>query len=139
MIYVDTISKKSELFGNLLDVWTLEALPIYGNPRCPNCGEVIVNDIIMPMTNRCSLCKRPFHEDDVVEIEAFEVNEQEIHASQDTHFSVDPYRNDIVIYRSAYYRLIGDRKVFCFGHKWFDGEEAPYTVYSVRTDKEVEA
>ena len=29
-------------------------------------------------------------------------------------------------------------KAYCFGHDWFDGERAPYPVYSVKTGKLVE-
>lgn len=28
-------------------------------------------------------------------------------------------------------------KTYCFGHDWFDGKEAPYPIYDVKTDKEV--
>jgi len=31
----------------------------------------------------------------------------------------------------------GPCKCYCFGHDWFDGEQAPYKVYSVDTGKEV--
>lgn len=60
---------------------------------------------------------------------------------------------DIFVYKSAFYALCalcspcapnagdlaskGDYKTYCFDHGWYEGDKAPYKVYSVETGKEI--
>lgn len=34
-------------------------------------------------------------------------------------------------------RAMADNRAYCLGHDWFDGEKAPYPVYSVETGKQI--
>ena len=69
------------------------------------------------------------------------------------YFAICGEDGDIFIERSPYYTLCeycspcapgagylmspGDVRAYCFGHDFFEGETAPYKVYSVETGEEV--
>ena len=130
----------------------------YGEATCPKCGNAAVDsgdDSIPPTDQRedwdykgndyaCVDCKYTFWSD-----EAF--GEDPIGWSIDdgAYKVVDCLDNDAMVLKAPYYTFAqfcspcvpgagnldlpvdGGVKCYCFGHDWFEGDKAPYPVYSV--------
>jgi len=115
---------------------------------CPACGQELKKGFD---AKRCPTCYKVFEDGDFDYIEpSYYIKSDGYVAEQGNDDS------DIIIIKSPYYTLCqfcspcapgaGDLmnhtpdgiKAYCFGHDWFDGERAPYPVYSVKTGKLVE-
>jgi len=141
--------------------WNEHSESYYGKPSCPECGgsvrtyreerhahylsEFCCSDYA------CEKCKKVFDSQAVFPESplSFFVKEKDIVAQQSGDDS------DIFIFKSLYYSMSSfcspcapgagyllnpntdGVKTYCFGHDWFDGEVAPYPVYSVKTNKRV--
>ena len=154
--------------NELLQAWCDESEAEYGPPTCPDCGNELdkVEDVdradIEPEHIAvfddadgeywCMMCNKDVDDDglwDYVEPICHYIDNNGLKA---TCSSDD---GDIFVILSPYYTLCeycspcapgagylineGDVKAYCFGHDWFDDGKAPYTVYSVETDRIVGA
>jgi len=130
--------------------WYDDAELIYSKPFCPYCGGSLSKSPSEYTKSKCPHCKHPFeiHDDeDSQSLEGFQYKNENFEAHQ---IEEDP---DIFVTKSPFYTLCkfcspcapgagyllnkGDVKAYCFGHEWFDGGEAPYKIYDVKTDKEI--
>lgn len=122
--------------------------PVYANV-CPLCGEDISPDFLFTDFT-CPNCAEMVDENDFDLVEPVsEKIEGEYKAYVDD-------RGDCILTKSPYYTYaqfaspcfpggcyllnplktaMPDNKCYCFGHDFFDDNEAPYTVYSVKTDE----
>jgi hypothetical protein len=130
--------------------WGDSSEPEYGN-YCPHCGNEPESGNDIHEMKRCPLCYKKLGETDFYEEEpiAWKIDDGEYKAESDSN-------GDIFIFQSPYYTYaqfcspcapgachlnnplespIEDNKCYCFGHDFFDEEKAPYTVYSVETNK----
>lgn len=127
----------------VLQAWADDSKPNYGEIKCSNC-----NADLSDFPDECPECGRDTITDyDFLEPINFILDDGEYEAESDD-------TGDIIITKSPYYTLCsfcspcapgagyltskGDVKAYCFGHDFFDDNKAPYTVYDVQTDKEVE-
>ena len=135
----------------VLQAWFDESIPYYGKGECSECGTEF--DTLDEMPEICSECGRNFEEhSDMDWIEAvshfYTGDGYQAEASTDS--------GDIFITESPYFTYAqfcspcapgavhlenpldtkeDNNKGYCFGHDWFEGDVAPYPVYSVKTGK----
>jgi hypothetical protein len=132
----------------------------YGSPTCGHCGADAVEydneahgdyDCGRGCSDfACEECEKVFDSSDAYGDEPIS------HNLDDGEYlaTMDQY-GDIFILKSPYYTRAGfcspcapgachlsspcddGEKCFCFGHDWFEGDKAPYTVYRVSDDTEV--
>ena len=135
--------------------------PDYGDPHCPKCGDPAE---AMPEGDDpvgedwtddgsdyiCRSCKYAFESYD-----AFTDESSGFTYDQDGYSLTDCLDTDLFILKSPYYTFARfcspcvpgagnldnpdpeGAKTYCLGHDWFEGEKAPYPVYSVETGEEV--
>ena len=129
-----------------LDSWIYEELEsFYGPPYCPECCDQVV-DSETEGDFYCERCKKTYWSE-----ECFPDSPVSQTIDKDGYQAqLDEY-NDIFIFKSPYFTYAGfcspcapgaghlrtitpdGVKTYCFGHDWFEGDEAPYPVYSVET------
>lgn len=145
---------------NCLGEFAIEEFePDYGEPTCPNCGNEVeqYNDKTRSKYEKlilftCENCKQNYYSE-----ECFG-DEPVSRTLENTQYTAPlDSDGDIFITRSPYYTHaqfcspcapgachLGNPvdssgpKAYCFGHDWFDGEKAPYPVYSVKDGSLVE-
>ena len=145
---------------NNLVHWALDNFEAnYGKPSCGHCGgdAVEYDDEKHSDYERrgfrdyaCEECERVFDSSDAYRDEPIghNLDDGEYLATMDQY-------GDVFILKSPYYTRAGfcspcapgachlsspcddGEKCFCFGHDWFEGDKAPYTVYRVSDDTEV--
>lgn len=144
----------------VLQAWSDSSEAMYGDPRCSECGNRAEeyqdqdgdSDDWEVAEHECSVycctgCRRIFGSESAFPDEPLEfvLDDGEYFASQGSD-------GDIFILKSPYYThsqfcspcapgagyLMSPceegPKTYCFGHDWFDSEEAPYPVYRVKDD-----
>lgn len=134
----------------VLQAWCDSSEPDYGKPHCPKCGNEVI-DSNGNKDYRCKKCRQFYWSDQVYGDEALghTLDDGEYKATADSY-------GDIFILSSPYYTLCEycspcapgagyimnsvehGVKAYCFGHDWFDDQQAPYPVYSVATNELVE-
>ena len=141
--------------GAVGSAWYDESEAKYGKPTCPDCFNELDNsedfeDDTIEDEYYCSHCQKGIdgYREDIYPEEPLSFDyEQDGYAAQQTDGV------DIFILKSDYYTLCnycspcapgagyllseGTIKAYCFAPDWFEDEEAPYKVYSVKTGKEV--
>lgn len=138
----------------------------YGDPHCPKCGNKVLesshSDLFPQEEDEpdwfdgqdyvCLDCKECFYSDEVTPDEAIGW-----HYESDGYKLCDCLDNDIFVLASPYYTFAqfcspcvpgagnldspcdSGPKSFCLGHDWFDDGKAPYRVFRVVDDVEIEA
>jgi predicted nucleic-acid-binding Zn-ribbon protein len=139
----------------------------YGDPTCPKCGNTAIDsgDDRIPATDdredwdykgndyACIDCKSTFWSDACYSDEPLGW-----HIDDGDYKVVDCLDSDAMVIESPYFTYAAfcsqclpgacsldspiepdnlSAKCYCFGHEWFDGGVAPYTVYSVETGEVV--
>lgn len=139
--------------------WSDSAEPDYGEPACPKCGNAVVEcgdfeGDIDAFDRECGSCSDYVCEPCQSVYDSSEVFGDE---PQDWSYEGDGYSLgtcldvNVFVLASPFYTFApfcspcvpgaGDLdnacedgvKTFCLGHDWFEGEKAPYPVYSVET------
>ena len=141
--------------SGVLQAWSDVSVPDYGTIECPKCNKEQEPDY------ECEFCGAELDDYSMVEAQGFtyEGEGYACQAGQDgdifvmkspfftyaqfcspcapgaVHLEnpIEPKTNTVGI---GYLRQRHNRG-YCFGHDWFEGEKAPYRVYSVETGKEV--
>ena len=129
---------------NDLNEWAWESFePVYGPESCPECSSDLVDG--EDRDYYCLECKKAYWSDELFSDPlGWSLDDGEYKAEYDEH-------GDIFLLESPYFtyaafcspcapgaghlRSITPNGVrtYCFGNDWFDGEKAPYHVYSVKT------
>lgn len=140
--------------------------PYYGKPHCPRCraeAKAITNndrteefDDYKFAEHECSdfscdNCKYVFSSESAFPDEPIGLSYE-----NNNYVITDCLDTDLFIIKSPFYTFAQfcspcvpgagnlnspcptGPKTYCLGHEWFDGEKAPYTVYSVETGETVE-
>lgn len=133
--------------NDLLQTWADESKAIY-EYHCPKCGSRLKQGC---EAKRCSSCKTRIEDGDLAEMDpiGFVYQTKALRAQQSFD---DP---DIFITKSPFFtycqfcspcapgagnlrtplKYPHGVKTYCFGPDWFDNNEAPYDVFSVKTSK----
>jgi len=135
---------------NALDSWIYEELEgEYGDPACPKCGSVVTDS---GCDYFCETCDEEFESHECFPDEPL------YHTLLKDGYSAEMGSEciDIFVFRSLYFTraqfcspcapgacyLTNDtpegEKAYCLGHDYFEGNKAPYPVYSVETGELVE-
>jgi len=136
--------------NEVLQAWADSSEAVYEH-HCPYCGEEL--DIESPEEMDCPACKKSLKESD------WDFNEPSYYKyEEDGYIATTDDVNDIMIVKSPYYTYaqfcspcapgagylmkpleekIENNRTYCFGHDWFEGDKAPYIVYSVETNEEI--
>ena len=133
---------------NSLHEWAWDDFePDYGEPTCPKCGNTANLETDKSEADySCESCEYCFNSDEAYGDEPLGHTLE----SDEYTASVDSY-GDVFIMKSPYFTRAqfcspcapgachldnptddGER-AYCFGHDWFEGDKAPYPVYSVAT------
>lgn len=134
--------------------WYDESEPDYGNPSCPDCGSEDVTDEITiekeDITDvhgdyRCKACGEVFWSD------AAFGDDPIAHNYDGDGYQITQDGGDLFVIKSPYFTFCKfcspcapgagylleptpyGIKTYCLGHDWFEGNKAPYPVYSVET------
>ena len=129
------------------EAWYEDAEPDYGDPSCPRCGGEVADG--GGDGYRCEACAETWYDqvwaDDPVGF-FFKDERYELVSCLDS---------DIMVLKSPYFTRArfcspcvpgaGNLdspdaegvECLCLGHEWFEGDKAPYPVYSVETGEEV--
>lgn len=123
----------------------------YGKPHCPKCGEEVSADDMGQYDFFCLKCYYGIRAED-----AYSDQPLGFHYDQDGYFLADCLNNDILVLRSNFYTYdqvcslllpragnlhtpVADGvKTYCLGHEWFEGRIAPYPVYRVSDNVQIE-
>lgn len=140
--------------NEVLQAWADSSEPVY-YPYCPYCGEEIANEYEdMIELEKCPKCEHEF--DDM----SFDDMQPQTFKFIDDGYICQQYADDtdIFVIKSPYFTYcqfcspcapgagylmnVRDKetgiKAYCFGHDWFENENAPYLVFSVETGELVE-
>lgn len=126
---------------------------IYGDATCPECGTEVeeLDGTFVLKDYTCPSCLKSFYSHECYSDEPIGF------LLKDTSYlaSIDSY-SDVFIEKSPYYTYAefcspcapgachlrrfnpAGEKTYCLGHEFFDGDKAPYVVYSVETGRIVE-
>lgn len=133
--------------NEVIQAWSEESKPYYGDTaECEHCGAEI--DISTSFPDECAHCGIELCWDFMEPISYF-IDDGEYLIESDSY-------GDLFICKSPYYTYaqfcspcapgachlenpIDDNdpnnRCYCLGHDWFDGVQAPYPVYSLKTGK----
>ena len=147
------------------DAWSDQAEPDYGKPSCPKCGndaKELSGQNDFDKTEEwekakyesedylCEDCKYVFGGESAFPEEPLGFNYE-----GDGYILTDCLDSDIMVLKSPYYTFAQfcspcvpgagnlespcdtGPKTFCLGHNWFEGDVAPYPVFSVKNGKEI--
>lgn len=139
------------------EAWSNTSEAVYGDPTCPQCGgDVLSTFPTFPEDTEargdyyCKYCEKGFDADECTGEDPIGWKYE-----GDGYVMTDCLDYAIIITQSKYYTLAqfcspcvpgagnldsaaeDGVKTYCLGHDWFDGEKAPYPVFSVETDKEI--
>ena len=125
--------------------------PDYGDPHCPSCGDDIPESGEQNKDYICKTCDQSFSSDEIWDL----VEPNGFTYDQDGYKLTDCLDTDIFVLSSPYFTYAsfcspcvpgaGDLdsphadgvKCYALGHDWFDGDKAPYPVFSVEDNSEV--
>lgn len=143
-------------------VWYDDAVPDYGKPLCPNCGNEVVpsDDDSLPedaewndrQDYACVKCEECFWSDSVYPDQALSWS-----FSDEEYTLEDCLDSDIFVLKSPYFTYAqfcspcvpgacnldspmedqDGARCYCLGHEWFEEDKAPYRVFGVADGKEV--
>jgi hypothetical protein len=136
---------------NDLDSWIYEEMEAqYGDPSCPKCGFYPLSGSTQS-DYECSDCQLHFNSDECFPEDPF------CHTIVKDGYQAEMGGDciDVFVFKSLYFTRAQfcspcapgacyltnptpeGEKAYCFGHDYFEGDKAPYPVYSVETGKEV--
>jgi hypothetical protein len=140
--------------NEVLQAWADSSEPNYpdeGESECPECGAMYEGKTGESVTCECGE-EFEIELNEYIEPYGYSVVSEECTAECSSD-------GDIFVIKSLYYTYAqfcspcapgacylmnpldtkeGNNKCYCFGHDWFDNGKAPYPVYSVETDEEVQ-
>lgn len=133
---------------SISQAWSDSSEPVYGNPTCPKCGGDVTDLHESSESDYyCVYCTESWRSDECFPDEplGFEYRKED-------YVLVSCMDSEIMVIKSPFYTLAqfcspcvpgagnlnspDDEgvKTYCLGHDWFEGNKAPYPVYSVATD-----
>ena len=140
--------------GRDVPAWGENAESVYDDPDCPKCGHQLastMNEAIVASKDwYCPDCDESFWNDSVCpdDPSRWQYKDSDYEA-------VNCLDSDVMVLKSPYFTRArfcspcvpgaGDLnnpdpegvEAYCFGHNWFEDDQAPYPVYSVATRREV--
>ena len=140
--------------NEVLQTWADSSEPVY-TYHCPHCGAELKKG---PEQKRCGSCHKninPDHDFDFIEPDGFMYKKEGYAAMCGSD-------GDVMICKSPYFTYAQfcspcapgacylmnpltnadpvfdkNNRAYCFGHDWFEGDAAPYPVYSVETGERI--